>query len=321
MPAPRVFVSSTWYDLRHIRENLKFFIRTLGYEPVMSEEGAIFYDPRMHVQDACITEVPSCQVLVLIIGGRYGSLYQDSGGSITNEEYKSAVKAKIPIFALVERGVLDDYRVFKANTQNSEINVQAIKYPAVDSTKIFGFIDEVQTQVVNNALFQFSDFEEMQAYLKQQWASMLHRYLTSEGEARRTADILEALAKANERIEFLTRRIVDSVGSRLAKVSVRLYDLLLNSEVAHDLSCWSLPVSPKRILQAKTFDVFCNGQIEVDKDSEKEYSLTYGGPPYRLSSGRYKANAKNYGVLRQSLEAALKEAGVSLEDYLNSDEP
>ena len=52
MPAPRVFVSSTCYDLRYIRENLKFFIRTLGFEPVLSEEGAVFYDPSMPVEDA-----------------------------------------------------------------------------------------------------------------------------------------------------------------------------------------------------------------------------------------------------------------------------
>ncbi len=30
MPTPRVFVSSTCYDLKYIRENLKFFIRNLG---------------------------------------------------------------------------------------------------------------------------------------------------------------------------------------------------------------------------------------------------------------------------------------------------
>ena len=38
MAVPRVFVSSTCYDLKYIRENLKYFIRSLGYEPVLSEE-------------------------------------------------------------------------------------------------------------------------------------------------------------------------------------------------------------------------------------------------------------------------------------------
>jgi hypothetical protein len=66
---PRVFISSTCYDLRYIRENLKYFVRTLGYDPVLSEEGSIFYDPKTHVQDALLLEIPNCQLFVLIIGG------------------------------------------------------------------------------------------------------------------------------------------------------------------------------------------------------------------------------------------------------------
>ena len=74
MAIPRVFISSTWYDLRYIRENIKFFVRGMGFEPVLSEEGSVFFDPRRHTQDACLAEVPNCQIFVLVIGGRYGSL-------------------------------------------------------------------------------------------------------------------------------------------------------------------------------------------------------------------------------------------------------
>jgi hypothetical protein len=42
MATPRVFISSTCYDLKYIRENLKFFIQNAGYEPVLSEEGNVF---------------------------------------------------------------------------------------------------------------------------------------------------------------------------------------------------------------------------------------------------------------------------------------
>src|SRR5882724_3059201 len=109
MAAPRIFVSSTCYDLRYIRENLKFFTKNLGYEPVLSEEGAVFYNPSLHVQDACLAEVPTCQLFMLIIGGRFGSEFKGSDKSITNHEYLEAVRAKIPIFALVEKAVHDQY--------------------------------------------------------------------------------------------------------------------------------------------------------------------------------------------------------------------
>ena len=43
MARPRVFVSSTYYDLKHIRASLDLFIEQLGYESVLSEKGDIAY--------------------------------------------------------------------------------------------------------------------------------------------------------------------------------------------------------------------------------------------------------------------------------------
>jgi Domain of unknown function (DUF4062) len=200
MPAPRIFVSSTCYDLKYIRENLRFFIRNLGYDPVLSEDGAVFYDPKLHVRDACISEVPICQIFVLIIGGRYGSVYK--GKSITNAEYEAAVKAKLPIFALVERDVLEQSRVYAANKTKLNKSKRDIVYPAVDNTLVFEFIEDVQAHAINNALVPFSDFEEMQGYLKRQWANMLHQYLTTESEAKRVSDILQAIAKSSDKVEY-----------------------------------------------------------------------------------------------------------------------
>jgi hypothetical protein len=37
MAKPRVFISSTFYDLRHVRADLERFIKDMGYEPVLSE--------------------------------------------------------------------------------------------------------------------------------------------------------------------------------------------------------------------------------------------------------------------------------------------
>lgn len=38
-------------------------------------------------------------------------------------------------------------------------------YPSVDSTKIFGFIEEVRTNSVNNALNPFNDFSDIESLL------------------------------------------------------------------------------------------------------------------------------------------------------------
>ena len=318
MPSPRVFVSSTCYDLKYIRENLKFFIRGLGYEPILSEEGAVFFDPNLHVEDACLAEIPSCQIFVLIIGGRYGSEFQDTDRSITNVEFREAVKSKIPIFALVEREVYDQYRVYQSNKVNQKIDENQISYPAVDSTEIFAFIEEVKGQVSNNAIVPFSDFEEFQKYLKQQWASMVYKFLTSESEAKRVGDVLSTLSTATERIEFISKQIVETVAEPMTKLNIEFYDIILEYESIRDIAYWNLRPSPKLILENKTLDELCDNKIIVDEyDEPGSSSITGGGPPYRISEARLEFNREQYLQVRERLIKKLKEEGKRLKEFLS----
>lgn len=41
MAVPRIFVSSTYYDLRHVRDDIEIFLKGLGYTPVMHDKGNI----------------------------------------------------------------------------------------------------------------------------------------------------------------------------------------------------------------------------------------------------------------------------------------
>jgi len=72
---PTVFVSSTFYDLRYVREGMARFIDLIGFNPVLSEEGTVFYDPSTTAADACLAEVLNADLFVLLIGGRYGSTF------------------------------------------------------------------------------------------------------------------------------------------------------------------------------------------------------------------------------------------------------
>lgn len=44
----------------------------MGYEPIMSDYEDILYDPRIHTHTSCVDEVQNCDILVLIIGSRFG---------------------------------------------------------------------------------------------------------------------------------------------------------------------------------------------------------------------------------------------------------
>ena len=129
MAKPRVFVSSSYYDLRHIRNSLENFIESLGYEGVLFESGDIPFRHDQPLDESCYDEVSICHIFVLIIGGRYGSPASDQAeltqaekdkaykkyNSITEKEYKAAREKDIPIFIFVEQNVLSEYQTFKKN--------------------------------------------------------------------------------------------------------------------------------------------------------------------------------------------------------------
>jgi hypothetical protein len=55
---PRVFISSTFYDLRQVRADLEYFVRQeMGYEPVLHERGAIPYGASNKLEDSAYREV------------------------------------------------------------------------------------------------------------------------------------------------------------------------------------------------------------------------------------------------------------------------
>lgn len=77
MARPRVFISSTYYDLRHIRASIEGFVERIGYEAVISEKGRIAYDPDLPLDNSCYREASRADMFVLLIGGRYGSPASD----------------------------------------------------------------------------------------------------------------------------------------------------------------------------------------------------------------------------------------------------
>ncbi|MFC4688468.1 DUF4062 domain-containing protein [Epilithonimonas pallida] len=309
MAIPRVFISSTCYDLKYIRENLKFFIRNLGYEPILSEDGDVFYNPKLHTHDSCITEIETCQLFVLIIGGRYGGSFKESEKSITNQEYVNAVKNNIPIFALVEQGVYSDHFVYTKNKENETIN-----YPAVDNKKIFEFIDEVRKNIVNNAIVPFRDFNDMETYLKKQWAGMMHFYLTNESETKKVSDLLNEISNATQKIEFITKEIATSTIDKSQLLDLELYEKIVGEDVITLLKSWKVDVSPKNILKHSSFDEIVEGDIEITKD---EGHVTTSGFP-RMSKFANTTMAGKYISVRNSLKEILKKYNLTIKDYIGN---
>ena len=175
MTCPRIFVSSTFYDLKHVREIIRKFILDQGYEPVLSEFSDVFYKPSDTVQNSCLKEVSNCDLFVLIIGKRYGAPFPGVSLSITHKEYLEAQNVGTPIYSFVDIDVLHDYEFYLKNDRST-----TFQFRVVQEKEVFDLIDEVQRASKDNSLIPYSSIDDILQHLKKQWAKLLKSFLVSQ---------------------------------------------------------------------------------------------------------------------------------------------
>lgn len=215
MPRPRIFISSTYYDLKHIRASLDLFIDSLGYDSVLSEKGDIAYTHDKPLDESCYREVENSDIFVLIIGGRYGSeasntsrtqgKSQDRYESITKKEFESAIIKDIPAYILIEKGVHLEYRTFLRNKDRQDVS-----YAHVDSANIFRFIDEILSLPRNNPVQSFEKFDEVESWLREQWAGLFREMLRKQSQQQQMTGLSAQIAELKETNETL-RRYLEAV--------------------------------------------------------------------------------------------------------------
>lgn len=204
MAVPRVFICSTFYDLRHVREDLERFIKELGYEPVRSETGAIPYGKDAPPEEYAYREVELCDIVVSIIGGRFGSQSQgDQGSSVSQKELRRALELGIQVFIFIEKSVLAEYHTYLLNKDNEEI-----KYRFVDDVRIYKFIESLHSLPRNNPIAPFETSADIIDYLRRQWAGLFQRFLQ---EQRRAAEVrvIEEMKTAAETLKELIRYLTE----------------------------------------------------------------------------------------------------------------
>ena len=216
MAKPRIFVSSTYYDLKHIRNSLDLFIDSLGYEPVLSEKGDIAYAHDQPLDESCYREAENSDILVLIIGGRYGSeassgdagqkhQFYDRYESITKKEFETAASRDIPVYILIEKGVYSEYQTFLKNRDNDKI-----VYAHVDSVNIFRLIEMILSLPRNNPVQAFEKFNEIECWLRDQWAGLFRELLRRQSQRQQLTDLTTQVSELKEINETL-RKYLEAV--------------------------------------------------------------------------------------------------------------
>ena len=234
----KVFLSSTCYDLAVVRSQLRNFLINLGYDAILSDYSDVLFDPRIHTHTSCVQEVPNCDMVILIIGSRFGGeaipeafksieidkLQDESKGtnflesekfSVTQLEVLRAIQSRVPIFTFVESGVFHDHLTYEKNKHSGILN--NLIFPRIDkqetATYIFEFINFLRHRVENNSLIEFSKLEDIESHLRKQWSGLFQKLLYEQ---------------RNKKIE--TQRI-DYIANQIADIKTAIVTSITNSEL------------------------------------------------------------------------------------------
>lgn len=217
MAKPRIFVSSTFYDLRSVRDDLDRFIRELGYEPVRHERGHVSYGNDEPPERYAYREIESCEILICVIGGKFGTRSGDGQYSITQKELKTAIELGKQIYVFIEEGVYHEHRHYLANK-----GVDGIRYSAVDTSKIHEFIEEIYALPRGNPVFPFSVSADITTMLSEQWAGLFHRLL-NESSAKSQTVMIEELQRSLHTVGQLVQFLTEEKGKGQAAIEEILF--------------------------------------------------------------------------------------------------
>ena len=205
----KILISSTCYDLKEIRDQLGRFLKTMGHEPILSDQNDIFYDPDLHTHTSCVEAVSKCDMVIFIVGGRFGGpaipdayesldgteiynlldknlaaaleqAFKDKIFSITQLEVLHAIQLGKPVYTFVSKDVHNDHNLYEKNKRKN----LDIEYPSISKQEtaayIFEFINVMRKRCVNNAIYTFDTEEEIEKTLLKQFTHIFDKGLSSQ---------------------------------------------------------------------------------------------------------------------------------------------
>lgn len=238
---PKVFISSTYYDLKYIREDLDQFVKSYKFETVLFERGDIGYTPGSPLDESCYSYISKSDMVILVVGGLYGSPATGETSdnfkeylSITRKEFQAAKDANIPIFVFIDSDVDAEYFVYKKNLERIENCTTKIDFNATQNINVFRFIHLIRnySNVVVNTFKRSSDIKE---YLANQWAGFFLNYLELLKEDRQQKKIENSLDILQINIDKINL-MVDKMGEEfLSQASVNDYQTVKNQQTISTL--------------------------------------------------------------------------------------
>lgn len=166
MPLPNVFLSSTYVDLVDVRSHILTCLEKSHFKAVCMERGGISYSHNSPMEYSCYEAVKDCDMMILVIGARYGTEVVDGVSStdgklinsITKQEYLQAKAVGMKILTFIKQSVLNEYSTY---TNQPKTQRKYFKPTFVDNIAIFQLIKEIKTLNRNNEIVPYSESTEI----------------------------------------------------------------------------------------------------------------------------------------------------------------
>lgn len=220
MARPRIFISSTFFDLRQVRADLERFIKDMGYESVRNETGGIPYGKEHKPEDYCYKEISEIDILVGVVGGRFGSEAENKDYSITQTEIKTAIDQNKQVYIFVEKNVLAEYETYLINKES-----ETIKYRFVDDKRVYKFIEEIYALPKNNIVHPFETAQDIISFLKEQWAGVFRDLLSRQTKKGEYDNVSQKVTELTEIAGTITTYL-ENVLKNVAKEKSEATDLI-----------------------------------------------------------------------------------------------
>jgi hypothetical protein len=154
----RVYISSTYSDLKEYRQQARDALLRLGHFPVMAENWS---DSETYPVQQCLDLISGCEATVLILGHRYGFIPEGSSISLTQMEYDRATQMGIKVFSFI---LSDDALVRPSSIETDPANRQKLdnfkRQIRMNSIAgIFGTPQDLRSQVIM-ALSQLTNIRQ-----------------------------------------------------------------------------------------------------------------------------------------------------------------
>lgn len=170
---PKVFISSTIYDLKDARGSLKFLLESYGLRVFASESYDFPLMVNQHSYEICLRHVRDSDLVIALIDKRYGGEYENYNGtkiSVTRKEIRVAEELDIPVWTFVRSQTWEERNKFKKFVKQKQKDFgrhvlseslfdefRKVGQTEVDSHYVYELIDEITRFKKSNWIFNNFD--------------------------------------------------------------------------------------------------------------------------------------------------------------------